>query len=93
MHGHSGQLEVGSTNAINLCLILSTIYIFIPVSDCVGRVLSALFCPGAYHAVNTALFIGLIKHVLTSSKGYNYALLISHFYITVGQKVKKCTVH
>jgi hypothetical protein len=28
---------VGGTNTINICLILSTIYIFIPVSGCVGR--------------------------------------------------------
>jgi len=28
---------VKSANTINICLILSTIYMFIPVSDCVGR--------------------------------------------------------
>jgi len=28
---------VGNTNTTNICLILSTIYIFIPVSGCVGR--------------------------------------------------------
>ena len=28
---------VGSTNAINICLILLTIYSFIPVSGCLGR--------------------------------------------------------
>ena len=28
---------IGSTNTINICLILSTIYFFIPVSGCVGR--------------------------------------------------------
>ena len=38
---------VGSTNTIYR-LILSTIYIFIPVSGCVGRGPSAPFCPGAH---------------------------------------------
>jgi hypothetical protein len=33
------------------------IYIFIPVSDCVGRVPGALFCLGAYNAVKTALVV------------------------------------
>ena len=28
---------VPSTNTINICLILSTIYIIIPVSGCIGR--------------------------------------------------------
>ena len=28
---------VGSANTIDICLILSTIYIFIPVSGCIGR--------------------------------------------------------
>ena len=28
---------VGSNNTINICLILSTIYSFIPMSVCVGR--------------------------------------------------------
>ena len=37
---------VGLTNTINICLILSTIYIFIPVSGVVGTVPSALLCPG-----------------------------------------------
>jgi hypothetical protein len=40
---------VGSTNTINICLILSTIYIFIPASGC------ALFCTEAYNAAKTAL--------------------------------------
>ena len=58
MHGHAGQLDfVGSTNAIYICLILSTIYIFIPVSCCVGMEPSAL--PWAYCAVKTALYITL----------------------------------
>ena len=34
---------------------LSTIYIFIPVSGCVGRGLRALLCPGSYNAVKIAL--------------------------------------
>ena len=38
-----------------MCLILSTIYIFIHVSVCGGRGLHALLCPGAYNAVKTAL--------------------------------------
>ena len=47
---------VGSTNTIlDICLILLTIYICIPVSGCVGRGPSALLCPGAYNAVKTAL--------------------------------------
>jgi hypothetical protein len=37
---------VGSTNTINICLILSTIYIFIPVSGCVCMGHSALLFPG-----------------------------------------------
>jgi hypothetical protein len=46
---------VGSTNTINICLILSTIYIFIPASGCVGRGPSALFCTEVYNAAKTAL--------------------------------------
>ena len=53
---------VGSTNTIkNICLILSTIYIFIPVSGCVGRGPSALLCLGAYNAVKMALLPPLRK--------------------------------
>ena len=56
MHGHAGQLDfVGSTNTIYICLILSTIYIFISVSGCVGMEPSAL--SGVYCAVKTALYI------------------------------------
>ena len=51
---------------ICVCLILSIIYIFIPVSGCVGRAsvyccargpiaLLRRLCPGAYNAVKTAL--------------------------------------
>ena len=47
---------VGSTNTISICLILLTIYIFIPVSGCVGRGPSALVCPGAYNAFKMALY-------------------------------------
>jgi hypothetical protein len=46
---------VGSTNTINICLILSTFYSFIPVSGYVGMGRSALLCPGANIAVKTAL--------------------------------------
>ena len=48
---------VWSPNTINICSILSTIYIFIPVNGCVGRGLSALLCLGAYSydAVKTTL--------------------------------------
>jgi hypothetical protein len=62
MHGHAKQLpgSLTSTNTINLCLILSTIYIFIPVSGCVGRDSSALLCPGAYNAAKTALHLRLV---------------------------------
>ena len=58
---------VRSTITINIhvCLILSTIYIFIAVSGCVGSDPSALICPGAYNAlhvlylkyINTCLMI------------------------------------
>ena len=37
---------VGSTNTINICLILSTIYSFIPVIDCVGRAPMHYFAQG-----------------------------------------------
>ena len=40
---------LGSTNTINICLILSTINIFIPVCGCGGRSLSALSYPGGGH--------------------------------------------
>ena len=40
---------VGSINTINICLISSIIYSFIPVSGCVGKGPSALFWPGAYN--------------------------------------------
>ena len=47
---------VGSTNTINICLILS-LYTFLFLSDsgCVCRGPSALLCQGAYNAVKTAL--------------------------------------
>jgi len=48
---------VGITNSINIFLILSTIYIFIPVSGCVGRGSNVLLCPAAYNAVKTDLNI------------------------------------
>ena len=51
---------VGSTNTINICLILSIIYIVIPVSCCVGSDLSTLLCTGAYDAVKIALYIGIM---------------------------------
>ena len=34
-----------STNTINICIILSTIYMFIPVSVCGGRAPRGLLCP------------------------------------------------
>ena len=49
---------IGSSNTINIGLIVSTIYMFIPVSDCVGRGPSELLCPGAYCDVRTTLNIG-----------------------------------
>ena len=51
---------VESTNTINICLILSTIYIFIPVSYFVGRGPSALLSLWAYNAVETALHLHII---------------------------------
>jgi hypothetical protein len=51
--------SVGSTNTINIYLILwrLVIYSFISVSGCVGirRGPCTLLCPGAYNAVKTAL--------------------------------------
>jgi len=44
---------VGSANTINICLVLSTIYIFISVSGCVGMGPSTLIFPGAYDALET----------------------------------------
>ena len=49
----------GNANTINICLILSNRYMFIPVSGCVGKGPSALLCPGAYNAVKTALLLPL----------------------------------
>ena len=46
---------VGSTNIINIWLIFINIYIFIPVSGCVGRSPSALLCSWAYSVVKMAL--------------------------------------
>ena len=46
---------------INTCLILSTIYILIPLSGCVDLGTSALLCPGEYDVVKTALGIVLLK--------------------------------
>jgi hypothetical protein len=40
---------VGSINTINICLISSIIYSFIPVSGCEGKGPSALFWPGTYN--------------------------------------------
>jgi len=53
-HAESVRLD---KYAINICLILSTIYIFIPVSGCVGIYIyiGATMCLGAYDAVKTAL--------------------------------------
>jgi hypothetical protein len=42
---------VGSTNTINLCFILLTIYISIPVSGCVGRGPSVLISPGPINII------------------------------------------
>jgi hypothetical protein len=46
---------VGSTNTINICFILLTIYLVIPVSGCLVMCPSALFCPGPINAVKTPL--------------------------------------
>jgi len=48
---------VGSPNTINIRLILSTIYIFIPVSGCVSKRSSALLCPMTYNAVDSVFFV------------------------------------
>ena len=46
---------VGNTNIILICLIVSTIYVFIPVSGRVGKGLGAFHISGAYNAVKTTL--------------------------------------
>ena len=38
-----------------MCLILMTIYIFIPLSGYVGKGSTVLLCPGVYNAVKTVL--------------------------------------
>jgi hypothetical protein len=48
---------VGGTNTINICLILSTIYIFTPACGCVGRGPCALLFPGVYNTVKMALVV------------------------------------
>ena len=50
---------VGSPNTINICLILSTIYIFIPGSGCVDRGPNPLLFPGAIDTVKTTLSLGV----------------------------------
>ena len=55
---------LGSTYTINICLILMTIYIFIPVSGCVGRGPNGLLCPGAYDTVKTALVCTMLFIVI-----------------------------
>jgi hypothetical protein len=46
---------VWSPNTTNICLVSSTIYIFIHVSGCVSGDPSALLFPGSYVALKTAL--------------------------------------
>jgi len=46
---------VGSINMINICLILSTIYIFIPVSGCVDKGPQCTALSGVYNAAKTAM--------------------------------------
>ena len=57
---------VWSPNAINICLILSTIYIFIHVSSRVGSDPSALLLTGAYVALKTVLqwFLATVLYIL-----------------------------
>jgi hypothetical protein len=55
---------VGSTNTINICLILSTIKSFIPVSGCIGINPSALLCPGSYYAVKAALYVVVAELII-----------------------------
>ena len=55
---------VGNTNTINICLILSTIYIVISVSGCAGRAPVHCFSPGAYIVVKTALTVSLILLII-----------------------------
>jgi len=61
---------VGNTNTTNICLILSTIYIFIPVSGCVGRGSSSLLCPGVYNAVKTALHLMHLISIMAFKLGH-----------------------
>jgi hypothetical protein len=55
---------VGSTNTIDICLILSTIYIFIPVSGFVIRGPSALFFPGAIMLLRRSWYWCSIRRIL-----------------------------
>ena len=61
---------VGNTNTTNICLILSTIYIFIPVSGCVGRGSSSLLCLGAYNAAKTALHLMHLISIMAFKLGH-----------------------
>ena len=54
---------VGSTNIINICLILSTIYILIPMSGYVGRGPSAILCQGPVMLLRRPLVQLTIKSV------------------------------
>ena len=65
---------VGSTNTINVCLILST-FSFIPVSGCVGMGPSELLCPGAFDAVKMALDTGSYLFTFKLVLIYIYILL------------------
>jgi hypothetical protein len=49
--------------------MLSSIYIFIPVSGCVSRGTSELFCPGANSAVKTAMIDSSLYFIVDNGTG------------------------
>ena len=65
---------VGSTN--KCLIILSTIYIFIPVRDGVGRGPNALLCPGGY-AIKRGNYTGNHGNLNTYLSCHNFFFLSS----------------
>jgi hypothetical protein len=88
---------VGSTNTINMLNFID-IYIFIPVSGCVGRGPSALLCPGAYNAVKSALIMVCCTIMLMATPYHNgrkikHILLYWYFQQNQCLNIKKHAVH
>jgi hypothetical protein len=55
------------TNTINICFILFTIYIVIPVSGSVGRGPSALICPGSIMLLRRPWILVMVPTELLSA--------------------------